>query len=194
MKKSPYMVAAAAAVLLTGCIVTSVYPYYAAKDLSFDPALVGSWTKTEDADEHWKFEPDGTNAYRLTFSSKSETNVMQAHLFKLHNERFLDLFTTDEMKDIQPPPIPSHFVLRIFQMTPSLRMASMNYEWLGETLTNNPHAVRHLVIRSTNDGDDGRIVLTADTPELQKFLVGNLKAEKAWKDVIELNRDAPAAK
>jgi len=194
MKKSPCLIAVAAAAVLTGCVVTSVYPYYTAKDLSFDPALAGSWTKIDDADEQWKFEADGTNAYRLTCTSKSETNLMQAHLFKLGPERFLDLFTTDEMKDIQPPPIPSHLVLRVFQMTPSLRMAAMNYEWLGETLTNNPHAVRHLIIKEGNEGDGGRIVLTADTAELQKFLLRNLKVEKAWKDVIELNRGPAAGK
>ena len=32
---------------LVGCVVTSIYPYYTAKDVVFEPKLVGRWMETE---------------------------------------------------------------------------------------------------------------------------------------------------
>ena len=41
--------------------------------------------------------------------------------------------------------------------------------------------------------EDSRLVLTADTAELQQFILKHLKTEDAWKDGFELKRDAAAA-
>ena len=57
MRKNTIVLLAAMAVLLGGCLVTSVAPFYTAKDLVFEPALVGDWVENgKDADhEVWKF-------------------------------------------------------------------------------------------------------------------------------------------
>ena len=83
MKKIMLVIGAAAAVVLAGCIVTSVYPFYTEKDAVFNSALVGEWSKTESSEERWKFEKAGENAYRLTYVSGGKSFTMQAHLFKL---------------------------------------------------------------------------------------------------------------
>src|SRR5439155_814892 len=101
---------AAISLVLTGCLVTSVCPFYTEKDLTFDKALVGSWTNAKEAAEHWKFEKAEEKAYQLTYSNDSSTSVMQARLFKLGGQTFLDLFTA-ETRDIQPPPIPAHYLM-----------------------------------------------------------------------------------
>src|SRR6266404_3352307 len=132
MKK--LMLLATGAALLTGCFVTSVYPFYKQKDLSFEAALLGNWTNSKEAGEHWKFEKDGTNAYRLTYTSDGKDAVMRAHFFKLGKHAFLDLFTTEESGNIEPPPIPAHFLMRVFQVVPSPKLAALNYEWLKEHL------------------------------------------------------------
>ena len=195
MKKSPAIAIITAALLLTGCVVTSVYPFYTAKDVAFDPGLLGTWTNVETAGEAWKFEREGTNAYQLTTTSQSDTNVMPAHRFKIGSEFFLDIATSQGLKDSEPPPIPSHVVLWLPPATNNaLQIAVLDYEWLEKELTNNPHALRHYVVDSEDKEQGGRLVLTADTPELQKFITKSLKSEEAWKQRLNLKREGAAEK
>lgn len=88
---------------------------------------------------------------------------MDAHLFRLKDQLFLDLFTPNGPEDILPPPILSHLLLRVFQLKPTLRMAAMDYEWLGKLLEKNPDAVRHHLVVTDEDAKNTQIVLTADT-------------------------------
>ena len=180
------------ALLLTGCLVTSVYPFFSAKDVAFDPALVGNWTNTTEEVEHWQFAAEKTNRYQLTYITKDHTNVMQATLFKLRDTSFLDLFSTEISEENQPPPIPSHLLFRIVQTSPTLKMSAMDYDWLSKLLTQEPKAVRHHVIQVSDDADKNRLVLTADTEELQKFVMKHLGTKEAWGDPVELKKEMAA--
>jgi hypothetical protein len=181
------------AVVLTGCLVTSVYPFYTEKDLSFEPGLVGQWANPKESGECWRFEKDGEKTYKFTYNSNGKISVMQARLFKLGSQSFLDMFTTVEPKDeVQPWPIPAHFLMRADQLTPTVKLAPLNYEWLQEFLAKNPKALRHHLISSGDKSEDTRLVLTADTAELQRFILKHLKTEDAWKDGLELSRDTHA--
>ena len=194
MKRLIVMLLAGGAAFLTGCLVTSVYPFYQQKDLAFEPALLGDWTNSKEPGEHWKFEPESTNAYRFTYTSDGKDYVMRAHFFKLGENAFLDMFTTEESPNAEPPPIPSHFLFRVFQISPNPKLASLNYDWLKELLNKEPTAVRHYVIADEEKPDDTRLILTADTAELQKFVLKHLKTEAAWKNDVELNRGSSAPK
>lgn len=177
---------AALALAFTGCIVTSVYPFYFEKDLAFEPALIGDWKNADKPDEHWKFERVGANGYRITSESGSETAVVQGHVFKLQGQTFLDLTSGGWKEDIQPEPVPSHFVTRLLQVTPTVKLSQMSYDWLKELLTNDPKAIRHLVIQTGEKPEDRRFVVTADTVELQQFVLKHLKTERAWEKFMEL--------
>ena len=165
------------ALALTGCVVTSVYPFYFETDLTFEPALIGDWKKADQSGERWKFEQASGNGYRITSESKGKTTVFQGHVFKLHGRTFLDLTATGWKEDIQPEPVPSHLLVRIMEVKPTVKLSAMNYDWLKELLTKDPKAVRHIVIQTGEKSDDRRIVLTADTTELQQFLLNHLKTE-----------------
>jgi hypothetical protein len=179
----------AAAVILAGCVVTSVYPFYYEKDVAFESALVGDWKNTEQPDEHWRFERAGGNGYRITGESGGKTSVLQGHLFKLHGQTFLDLTTAGWKEDIQPEPVSSHLLVHIAQLTPTVKLLPMNYGWLKDLLAKDPNAIRHLVIRTGERPEDRRIVLTADTAELQRFVVKHLKTEGAWETGVELKSE-----
>ena len=71
MKKSPCAAMIAVTLGLTGCIVTSVYPFYTAKDVAFDPSLLGGWTNVETAGETWRLESGGINFHQLTTTSNA---------------------------------------------------------------------------------------------------------------------------
>lgn len=176
-------------VFLTGCLTISVYPFYSKKDLVFEPALVGSWIKTTDNKEQWRFERKGEEAYRLNYTDGNKSYGMDAHLFRLKEQLFLDLFNPNGPEDIMPPPVPTHLLLRVFQTKPTLRMAAMDYDWLGKLLEKNPDAVRHHLVMTDDKTENRQIVLTADTSELQKFIINNLKTEEAWKDPFELKHE-----
>ncbi|HXU77052.1 MAG TPA: hypothetical protein VN794_10810, partial [Methylomirabilota bacterium] len=66
MTKRTGILLSAAAVLLAGCVVSSVCPFYTEKDLVFEPAILGSWINQKDASETWKFERGEKLAYRFT--------------------------------------------------------------------------------------------------------------------------------
>lgn len=186
VKKQTITALIAGSLLLTGCFVTSVHPYFTAKDLVYEPSLVGQWTNTDQADEQWTFQKDGSDAYKLTYVSSGKTNLVSAHLFKLNGQSFFDLFSADPECEVVPPPIPSHFLLRVIQITPTLRMAPMNNDWLKSVLVKDSKVLRHELIGEKPD--DRRVVLVAETAELQQFLRSHLNAEDAWKDTFSLKR------
>ena len=182
---------AGVALLASGCLVTSVYPFYTSKDVQFEPALAGKWSDTNKKTEHWQFEQQGDKQYKLTYSEGTNASTMQATCFKLKGESFLDLFTTQDT-EIEPPPIPSHFLLRVVQLKPNLRLAPLDYDWLQKKLAAEPKALRHCLIPPEAKPDDQRVVLTADTAELQKFVIANLNTRAAWTNEIVLSRDSLA--
>jgi hypothetical protein len=186
MKLLKFAIVPAVALILAGCVVTSVYPFYTQKDLVFEPGLVGHWIKVEDKNESWKFTKAATNAYQLTQTSEGQTNVMQAHLFKLRGQMFLDLFAPDQDVGGCPPAIPSHLLLRVFELSPKVRLAPINHQWLGDLLDKDPKAVKNQILQTGAKPDDRRVVLTAETVELQAFVIKHLKTEEAWKDAFEL--------
>jgi len=183
-----YMIFTCALVtLVTSCVVTSLHPYYATKDVVYEPQLLGQWTNTQQANERWTFERDGQEAYRLTYVTDDGTNLTKAHLFKLGGQNFLDLVGLDQKWEAAPPPIPSHLLLRVFQLSPTLRLAPLNHDWLQTLLEKDPNAIAHELIGDKTN--DTRVVLTDETKELQRFIVGHLKTDEAWKDAFDLRRD-----
>ena len=175
--------------LLSGCMVTSVHPYFASGDVIYEPALVGQWTNLQQADESWTFRREGFDAYGLTFVSGDKTNVVYAHLFKLDGQRFFDFAGRDRQCGILPPPVPAHFLLRVSQFAPTLRLAPLNHDWLRNWLQQNPSAIGYELVGEKPE--DRRVVLTAETPELQRFLRAHLETEEAWQDPLELKRVDP---
>jgi hypothetical protein len=171
----------------TGCVVTSIYPYYTDKDLVFDPAILGNWVEagqTNETSEYVRFEPMGTNGYWATVLGGSETNSFEVHLFRLKAQLFVDSFPTNRSLDF----VPVHQVSKVMQNGPVLETANLNYDWLAKLLEKNPRAVRHMMLRDNPGDEHGRIVLTADTKELQRFILKNVNNTNAWKEPSQFKR------
>ena len=100
---------------LAGCVVTSVYPFYTAKDLVFDPALVGAWAEagtTNAANEHWRFEKADGQAYKLTVHEKEKHTEFDTHLFKLKGRLYLDLYPRERPENS----LPVHYLIKIIRL------------------------------------------------------------------------------
>jgi hypothetical protein len=177
-----------AAALLAGCVTLSVYPYYTAKDVTFDPALVGVWAdpgETNANRESWTFEKVGEQAYRLTVTDKDKHTEYDACLFQLKGYTFLDCLPRERSDCL----IPGHVLLRVDRLQPVLEMRLLNYDWLGKLIEKEPKAIRHVRVPGHGQkADDEMLVLTADTKELQKFVLKHLQTEVAWGDKLVMKR------
>lgn len=169
-----------AATIITGCVVSSIYPFYTAKDLTFDPALLGVWGDAAHPDdqETWQFEKLTGQTYKLTIRGSGETNAFDTHLFTLGKDRFLDSLPRQRAAYHAP----QHFLLRVKSLTPTLELQLLDYGWLSKLVEQNPKAIRHILVPkeagASNDG--GELTLTADTAELQKFIRKHLNNTNAW--------------
>ena len=172
---------------LAGCVVTSIYPYYADKDLVFDRAVLGDWVEagqTNEPSEYMRFEPMGTNGYWVTGLGGSETNSFEVRLFRLKEQLFIDTCPTNRSLDS----VPVHQVSKVMKIGPRIETANLNYDWLKKLLEKNPKAIRHMVLRDPGEEKNGRIVLTADTQELQRFILKYSDNTNAWKEPSQLKR------
>lgn len=178
--------------------VNSVHPFCQGQDRVQEPGLLGSWREVKAGGQaQLQFEPLGTNGYRVTVADGESTNRMQGHCLKLGGALFVELFAaaTEPGLPLPPPPIPSHLLLRVRQVDPTLRLSAIKNDWAAGFLKETPAAFHHAIIQ----GD--RVVLTGDTAELRKFVLQSLDDTAAWEDLSELGRepasggkqDAPAS-
>ena len=170
---------------LVGCVVPSVYPFYTEKDLTFDPALIGTWAdinRGPNDTETWTFDQAGQQAYQFTMKGDHETNLFSAHLFKLKDHRFLDCQLQQENGDAIPP----HYLLCVAQIQPTLKLSTLKSDWLRDFLAKNPKAIRHtLAADKPDDTNTLHVVLTAETKDLQKFILKHLDTKGAFDDAGE---------
>jgi len=168
---------------LAGC-VPSLHPLYTADTLVYDPDIVGTWQQD---DERWEFvgNPD-EKSYQLTIiDSDGKRNPLIAHLVKVGDQQFLDLYPAGD-KGVEAGDwtkyhlLPVHLFFSIAKKQDALVMAAMNPDAIGKMLEDRPDWIKHEVV------EGNRIVLT-DTPEkLQKFLLEGLKTKDFFGDPVEL--------
>lgn len=195
MKMRNLVVIAAVAVLLTACI-PSMNPYYTDKDVVSESRLRGEWEAKDKADKQiWKFEEgkegDSQKIYTLTVTEKDgKHGVFEAHLFKLKQEYFLDIQITDLGADVADlvaaSLIPGHLLLRVPQIEPELKLAPFDFGWLEKYLKEHPKALAH---RQEHDS----IVLTAETADLQSFVLKHLSEDELFAKGGEMIRKNKAA-
>jgi hypothetical protein len=184
--------------VLASC-VPSLNPLYTAKDLVFEEKLVGTWS--QDA-ESWAFEKSGDKKYKLRQTDKEgRTGEFEVHLVNLRNHLFLDLLLVNpgaesEWKVNQYAAFglimrPGHMFMKVKQITPSLQISFMNPDWLKDYLQKNPKAIRHE--QQGASGAAEQIILTADTKDLQTFILKHMDDEKAFGDFSDMTRKVEPA-
>lgn len=185
------------AALLGGCVpVMSLHSLYTKENVVFEEKLLGTWVDDPNSPEAiWEFnrieEPE--NAYKLFFSNKGKKGSFVAHLVKLENRLFLDVYPSELPWEPDDPNevkwrynsfflIPTHTFIKIDSLEPQLKMRLTNDEELKEQLLwEDPNAVKHTSI-------EGRIILTASTKELQAFVLKHADDNRVFTDEVVLNR------
>lgn len=189
LTKVTYGLLATSLVALVGCVVTSVYPYYTAKDVVSDPALIGTWAEageTNAAEKNWQFAAGPDQSYQLTVRDTAETTGFTARLFSLQGRRYLDVLPAKREDDFIPP----HYLLAVSRLDgAALEMSLLSYDWLTKLVTTNPAAIRNVwVDRDAQQPDGGKLVLTADTAELQRFILQYRDDTNAFAETLKLVR------
>jgi hypothetical protein len=168
----------AVAMSVASC-VPSLNPLYTDDDLIFDPALVGVWGEENKAEETWAFEKSEGKAYKLVYTEKGKKGEFKVHLFKLSGTMFIDLFPTDASLDqvndfYKGHLVPVHTFARVTQIEPTLQMAFLNPKWMEELAAKDARVIEHKKI------DEDRILLTATTKDLQKFVLAHANDKDAF--------------
>jgi hypothetical protein len=168
-----------------GCVVPSLQPFYADKDVAFDPTLLGTWCGGE-GKETWEFTKHGERGYKLLYTDedgKQERFVV--YRFRLMGNNLLDLYP--EEPEPQASDFYKHHLLRlhtfllVLQSEPTVRITTLDPDWLQRFLANDASALRHQRVAE-------RLILTASTPELQNFILAHLKTPAAFGEPDELIR------
>jgi len=188
------------AVILGGCVpVISLHPLYTEKDVVVDKKLYGTWVDdSNDSKTTWEFKSidEPKNAYKLIFTDdEGMKGSFVAHLVKLQNRLFLDIFPSELPWEPEDPNkmdwpynslflIPAHTFVKIDSIDPQLKLSLTLESKMEELLKEKPDAVEHTYI-----GD--RVVLTGSTKELQAFVLKYADDERVFADQVILSRKEP---
>jgi len=189
--------------LLGGCVpVMSINPLFTKDNLIFDQKLLGTWVDDINSpDMTWQFSKaeEPNNAYKLILRDEGgRKGSFLAHIVKLENHLFLDLFPDEFPSDINDPNktewlynafflVPAHTFLRLDALGPVLKMRMTKSDKMAEMLEQDPNAVRHAKVEDT-------IILTASTKELQAFMVKYAGDERLFPNEDVLHRSQAGAK
>jgi len=163
MRSIKILAAFGMALLMSGCVVSSLHPLFTEKDLVFDTALLGTWTGTGE-DDTLTFEDGGGKAYNLIYTAEGPKVRYKAHLVQLGKFRLLDIYP-EESEDLDLFHfIPAHTFWKIWMDGDILHINGLNHDWLKKMIDQKKIKIPHQVL-------EDRILLTASTKELQKFVL-----------------------
>ena len=187
MKVKTIIILGILSMLVSSCILTSLFPLYKVSDLIRDDRIVGSWLTDEEDDPsyYWTFEwvdtaktgstwpgPDlwtnykTGNTYKLIAKEDSMEQEFVAHLFKLDGTTYIDFYPVDielEHGFLGWHMVPVHNFCEIKIMADNLIFRWFDPDFFADLIEQNKIKISHI-----KKGSD--ILITASTNELQKFV------------------------
>lgn len=170
--------------LLSSCLVSSLHPFYKAKDKIYEPAMTGSWIDSDSC--IWVIEknrvseefmgpefPDST--YRLTYYEEDDMiGRFIGTLFELKGIRYMDFYPDPDEDHCNSGltgmhHFPTHTLARIQLDRNSIMLYWYGDEWLDELFKQNRIRIKHETVDMNPDYT--RHLLTAPTSDLQKFII-----------------------
>lgn len=190
MKRNAIISIAVVLLLLQGCIVKSLHPFYTEKNLVFRKELLAKWEDQDGGKWDIRNSKDSPNTYEMHWSkSGAEDVVFVAHLFTLDDQLYFDFFPVEgggnTMAIFEMHLMPTHSIAKVEMLTTEeVGIQWFNEEWLGSLFDENRIKISHEIINEPVHGkqQDKTYVLTASTEELQKFILKYGKDPRAFKD------------
>lgn len=194
--KTKMFLAAALAFMLFGC-VPSLHKLYTPDVEVFEESLLGAWTSGDDLWEFERLEKPGNDqteaklyyALRITDNDKEIPAAFEAHLVKLDEMLFLDLYPKDATKGYNNwytvHVLPVHTFMRMELKDEELGLRVMNPDAMNKLVEKDPDVIRHEIVK------DDRLVLTASTAELQQFLKDYADHDEIYGEPEKFERYVP---
>jgi len=203
----------------TACL-TSLHPWFTREDLVAEPALAGTWVDAGEPDTTWTFTRRDDTSYTLIDTrSESKPNPfnkadsepakivatpLTARLMRLGEARYLDLCAGDEWTDssmLQYLLVNSHGLAKVRLEGDTLRVAFLDEDRLETLLREQRLLLPHELVDVDGDADQPpasihssgrRVLLTAPTSDLQKFLATYAASSDAFEPEEVMRRRPPA--
>ncbi len=178
--------------LVAGCYTLSVHSLYTGDDIVFDSRLIGVWGAPGESNETWTFEKSSGDAYRLVLRNEGleelegdsagekyqliteidpvRDGIFEIHLVKLGEYLFLDVYPEEpEIGNelFKAHVIPAHSFARVKIAEDSFSVAFFDTQWLENGIKEGRIFIDHTK-------RDDMVVLTANTADLQKFILKNI--------------------
>ncbi len=175
-----FLAALMAAVLAGGCATPSVHTIYTKDKEVADPALVGTWKGADSTDKSTYAVSRSADAYRLHVMNNDAQHPeewdLEVRLVQLGSARFADIAPTDDEKGKHddhwgPLFLPTHLLARYAVEGDSLTVWVLNADALKAAMDE-----RKVTLSHTSPSKE-TLLLTAETPDLQKFLEAHGKDE-----------------
>jgi hypothetical protein len=202
MKKIIVIVGIMIVVLLQGCVVKSLHPFYRNADLVFRSELLNTWVDSDGSKWSIQQSKSGNNTYEMHWLHNGERDVVFiAHLFRLGDGLYLDLFpegdnqSSDDFSMFSMHLLPVHSVAKVHVLNKDeVAIKWFNEKWMNSLFEQNRIKISHeKLLSDLVDADDPNVknaaksietqyVLTASTDELQKFLVKYGNEDSAFDD------------
>jgi hypothetical protein len=188
MKRFTILLLSFVGIMMSGCLVTSLHPFYKTNDKIFDRDLIGNWIDSDSS--IWIIEPNKKSkefmgpefldsTYLITYyEDEDAASYLKGTLFVLNGKKYVDFFPDDEghfttdMSEMHH--IPVHTLARIASSKDSIMFFWFGEDWLNALFDGNRVRVEHETI---DHGDYESRVLTADTDDLQKFVKKYMETE-----------------
>jgi len=182
MKRTKIVLLFALLSLMTGCLVSSIHPFYRDRDILFDPVMTGRWLDGDSAlwvieqrtyQKSFMGETVTGNSYAITYYEEPEkAGYFIGTLFRINGIEYVDFYPdTDEDQcntDLTSWHLfPTHTLARVQYNSDSIMLYWFGEEWLSDMLEQNRIRIKHETVDLDNYT---RNVLTASTDELQKFI------------------------
>ncbi len=187
----------------SSCTVQSLHPLYDEQTAIYESFLEGEWIDSDS--NSWIIEKAlGANHSNLdkelispkmyqvkTEAKKDHVEFLDVYLVKLGENYFIDVFPESKFEDkisdfvLAENILPVHFFSKVVLEGDSLFLYQFDSDWLEDLIKNNQIKIAHEKVR-VHDSD--RIVLTASTKELQKFVTKYQNDKRAFQDPDKLYR------
>ena len=172
---------------VAGCI-PSLNPAYKEENLVYKSQFVGVWSQPN-AKAKWNFAKRGDKSYTLSYQDEEgRQGRFIGHLANIEETLFLDLFPEDTNGAANGfykfHLVPIHTIYLVRETESGLKLAAIDYKWLDKYLAEHGDEIATATF-------DGRKLITAQTEDVQKFLV---KHKEEFRGDFNLVREPAAAK
>ena len=186
MKTKPIFFVLLLVLILPGCLVKSLHPFYTDNNLVYKAELTGAWmdhdSNTWVISRHMKktglFKDDiPDQAYTIIFTDQKGSSKFMAHLFTIEKQLYLDFYPDEDEGHTDLGNfhfIPAHSLAQVNLKGNSIEIRWYNEEWLVNLFNQNRIRIAHERVPYDADDhnpDNYQVILTAPTSELQKFIL-----------------------